>query len=291
MRGYGTCTLALSVVVGLIGLVGPSSAGAATQIGQTFAPATGCTDIQTQFPTATAGASYAAPIPGVITSWSFLAGSSPAPPQLKLKVARQVSGNDYTIVGESGLANPAPGVLNTFPTRIPVRVGDVIGFYNNTDLGGRCGELGNGINFAIRHSQIRGRPARYDRRRSGPAASGSTSRRCSSPMPTTTASATRPRTAARPTHAPRARARPTRRSPRAPGQDQEEAGDVRVQLVTDRARRSSARSTAGRSRPAPRPTAQGQEGQAPLRGPRYGNGQTDATPATDDWKVKKKKKK
>ena len=147
MRGYGTCTLALSVVVGLIGLVGPSSAGAATQIGQTFAPATGCTDIQTQFQTATAGASYAAPIPGVITSWSFLAGSSPAPPQLKLKVARQVSGNDYTIVGESGLVNPAPGVLNTFPTRIPVRVGDVIGFYNNTDLGGRCGELGGGINF------------------------------------------------------------------------------------------------------------------------------------------------
>ena len=91
MTRYGTCTLALSVVVGLIGLAGPSAAGAATQIGQTFAPATGCTDIQTQFQTATAGASYAAPIPGVITSWSFLAGSSPAPPQLKLKVARQVS--------------------------------------------------------------------------------------------------------------------------------------------------------------------------------------------------------
>jgi hypothetical protein len=128
MRGYGRRTLALSVVVGLIGLVGPSSATAATQIGETFTPNLtdgNVTEIQSGSP----ASQYAAPVPGgVITSWSFQASASP-PPQLKFKVARQVAGNDFRIVGEEGPHAPTAGVLNTYPAQIAVQAGDVIGLF------------------------------------------------------------------------------------------------------------------------------------------------------------------
>jgi hypothetical protein len=122
--------LALSVAAGLMVLAGPTAAGAATTIGQTFTPpAGGCgsgTDLQTTSP----GSSYAAPADGVITSWSHQANETP--PELQFKVARSVGGNDYTIVGESTSQAMTAGELNTFPTRIPVQAGDVIGFHVGT---------------------------------------------------------------------------------------------------------------------------------------------------------------
>src|SRR6266511_3420090 len=75
-------------------------AGAATQIGQTFAPVTSCGAASTYLQTTSPGGQYAAPSPGVITAWSFQANATP-PTQIKLKVARPAGGNLYTTVGES----------------------------------------------------------------------------------------------------------------------------------------------------------------------------------------------
>jgi hypothetical protein len=112
---------------------GPSPAGAATQIGQTFTPNV-CDDGSTFLQSGSPGGQYAAPFAGVITSWSFQAPASP--PQLKFKVARPAGGNDFTIVGEEGPRTPSASSLNTYPARIAVQAGDVIGFSNFTS--GAC---------------------------------------------------------------------------------------------------------------------------------------------------------
>jgi hypothetical protein len=120
---------AVRFVRGLVALAPLPQAGAATQIGETFVPLTGCgtsTRLQTRSPSA----QYAAPFAGVITSWSFQ--SDPAPPTIKFKVGRGAGGNNFTVVGESPLLIPAPSFLNTNPVRIPVQAGDVIGIYLDT---------------------------------------------------------------------------------------------------------------------------------------------------------------
>jgi hypothetical protein len=73
--------------------------------------------------------SYAAPFAGVITSWSFEAAAS-APATLKLKVGRPAGGNSFSIVGESPPKAPTGGAVNTYTdVRIPVRAGDVMGYF------------------------------------------------------------------------------------------------------------------------------------------------------------------
>jgi RTX calcium-binding nonapeptide repeat (4 copies) len=112
-------------------LVGPSSAGAATQIGETFPGADGNCDTGSVLQSRSPGSppQYAAPSDGVITAWSFQ--PSPVPPTLvKLKVGRPAGGNRFTIVGESAPKNPPGGILSTYTdVGIPVARGDVIGFY------------------------------------------------------------------------------------------------------------------------------------------------------------------
>jgi Ca2+-binding RTX toxin-like protein len=86
-----------------------------------------------QLATGTGSPSYVAPSDGTITSWSYQAGANageePFQPQLKLKIARPVSGSDFKIVGESALQTPIASLLNTFPTSIPVKQGDLLGLY------------------------------------------------------------------------------------------------------------------------------------------------------------------
>jgi Ca2+-binding RTX toxin-like protein len=106
----------------------PSAAGAATTIGTTFTPGVpGCsanyTWLQSQ---------YAAPSDGVITQWNFQAAAATHVPQLKFKVARPAGGNDFLMIGESGVEAPVASTLNSYFIRIPVQTGDVIGFYTNT---------------------------------------------------------------------------------------------------------------------------------------------------------------
>ena len=75
--------------------------------------------------------SFDVPADGVVVSWSFQAG--PSPPTLKLKVVRYLTssfGTDsFVVVGDSTPQTPTPNAFNTFPTRVPVRSGDVIGMF------------------------------------------------------------------------------------------------------------------------------------------------------------------
>jgi hypothetical protein len=81
---------------------------------------------------------YTVPFDGVIVSWSYLAGSVTQP--LRFKVGHPEGGTTFTIVGESGSTTPVASMLNTFGIRIPVRSGDVIGFYDANNAG--CGTSG-----------------------------------------------------------------------------------------------------------------------------------------------------
>jgi hypothetical protein len=123
----GRRTLALSLVVGLIGLVGAASASAAVQVGETFTPPMGDAGEFTTVQSGSPGGQYAMPSAGVVTSWSYRSAASFLNP-IKLKIARPAGGTNFTIVGEDG-PNPAPAAntLYTFPARIAVQAGDVLG--------------------------------------------------------------------------------------------------------------------------------------------------------------------
>jgi uncharacterized repeat protein (TIGR01451 family) len=61
----------------------------------------------------------------VITSWNFQADTDGA--TVRLKAARPNADGTWTIVGESDWQTAAPDQQSSFPARIPVRAGDVIG--------------------------------------------------------------------------------------------------------------------------------------------------------------------
>jgi hypothetical protein len=110
------------------------SAGAATQLGQTFKPSVACAADTTYLQAVSrvvGGGRYTVPTAGVLTTWSYVAPDG-ATGGVKLKVARRESTNSFTVVGESPLQTPAPGVVNVYGTRIPVRGGEVIGLYQNS---------------------------------------------------------------------------------------------------------------------------------------------------------------
>jgi hypothetical protein len=120
-------------------IVGPSGASAATQIGETFDPTGNCIANFTRLQSVSPANSYAAPSAGVITRWSYdHAGDPSSVPNLKFKVGRAAPGADltmpadFTIIGESGVVTPDPNTLNSYPVRIAVQAGDVIGIYNET---------------------------------------------------------------------------------------------------------------------------------------------------------------
>lgn len=102
-----------------------SPAGAATEIGSTFNPGTSyCGNLLLQSISPPADP-YAAPSAGVITAWSYEA--SEVPVQIQLKVGRPAGTNQFTIVGESAVETALSIPLNSFPARVPVQAGDVIG--------------------------------------------------------------------------------------------------------------------------------------------------------------------
>ena len=126
--------LASLAVAGLIAAI-PSGATAATQLGQTFDPPGHYPGDHTVLQSVSPGDRYRAPSDGVITSWSTFADETT--PALKLKVGRPAPGADltmaanFTVIGESQVQDPVTG-LNSFLTRIPVKAGDVIGFYTGS---------------------------------------------------------------------------------------------------------------------------------------------------------------
>jgi hypothetical protein len=125
---------ALSGVVLMLALLAPTSAVAATQLGETFAPPTACDPNAANLQSSSPAGQYTVGFQGVITSWSFQTGPAAL---VKLKVGRPVGGNSFQIVGESSLTAVAAGSSSSFPTRISVEPGDVIGNWTNTSNCGR----------------------------------------------------------------------------------------------------------------------------------------------------------
>ena len=119
--------------IALLFAVLPTPAAGAVTIGETFTPNLGCGAPNLTLQAVSPDGLYAAPSPGVLTSWSFQAAAAAnSPTGLKLKVARSLGANDFRIIGETVREPIAPSALNTFPARIPVQAGDVIGYFNDT---------------------------------------------------------------------------------------------------------------------------------------------------------------
>ena len=94
-----------------------------------FADPSGTLDIAQ--PTVTSGNTYVVPGNGTITSWSHNA-AAPAGQELTFeKSSGSCSGLTYTAVGHDGPRPLAGGALNTFPSSIAVKPGDVIGLSYN----------------------------------------------------------------------------------------------------------------------------------------------------------------
>ncbi len=119
--------LCLGAVVGSWSLA-PTSAGAATQLGQLAPSPTNCPgDTDYVQVSANSGTPYEVPSAGVITSWSHQARPTPASSG-RLQVWRPAGGTSFTLVGRSELMPFTAGVVNQFAIRIPVRPGDLLGF-------------------------------------------------------------------------------------------------------------------------------------------------------------------
>jgi hypothetical protein len=117
-------------ITGLWMAISASPAPASVTIGQlatAFSPG-GCSlNIDSDQPSVTSGTSYVVPADGAITSWSHNAGPG-TDQQLTLKMFRKVADPAfYQVVGHDGPRPITPGILNTFPTSIAVKSGDVLG--------------------------------------------------------------------------------------------------------------------------------------------------------------------
>src|SRR5262245_31545838 len=122
--GWRTTVGTVATCAALAALCAP--AGAATTIGETFTPTLSQTNdsvVQTTSPENR----YVIPFAGVVTSWSYQAPAS-APPPLRVKFYRRGGvGNDYLVVERSHFEAITGGMLNTFPTRLSVHGGDLVG--------------------------------------------------------------------------------------------------------------------------------------------------------------------
>ena len=106
----------------------PASAGASTQIGQTINPAgSACSQNVSWFQGISPNNQFVVPVDGVITSWSFLGGTS-VPSQMKLKLAK-IGVTTLDVVAQSDFGTPVANQLNTFPSHVAAHAGEVIGFY------------------------------------------------------------------------------------------------------------------------------------------------------------------
>ena len=119
MRRTAAGVLALATAV-----LAPASAQAATTIGQVFTPTaeTKATVVQTGV---ASGVGYTVPSDGVITSWSFQ--SETVASTVRLKAVRRGDDGTHVVVGESEPQTTNPNQLQSFQTRVPVKVGDFIG--------------------------------------------------------------------------------------------------------------------------------------------------------------------
>ena len=101
-------------------MVGGDASGVAYDagFGCTFDPADTCTHAQIAGGTA-------APFDGVVVGWRIVGDSLGS--AFTLRVIRPLGGGSYTGAGTSAPEVVAPNIVNSFPTRLPIQTGDVIG--------------------------------------------------------------------------------------------------------------------------------------------------------------------
>ena len=122
--------LLASLAVGAVAL--PASASAGVTLGATGGD--GAADCPPDFTwaqdsTAVGSPAYVVPAGGgVITSWSHDRGPAAATAQVRLKVFRKTAPNTYLTVGQSDFETLAAAGVNSFPTRVEVQGGDILGF-------------------------------------------------------------------------------------------------------------------------------------------------------------------
>jgi hypothetical protein len=126
---------AVATLTALLVSAGPGSA--ATPLGQ-VAPGdpNGCGDGNYQQSSISSGTSYVVPAGGgVITSWQSR-GRMALPGTGRLQVWRLVSGVGYMLVGRSATETFTAGTAPTYSTQIPVAGGDVLGLRINEEQAG-----------------------------------------------------------------------------------------------------------------------------------------------------------
>jgi hypothetical protein len=114
----------------------PASAGASTQLGQLPPPGAtvlGCgTGLNTVQRGVSSGAPYFVPAGGgVITSWQHFGGLTVG--SGRLLAWRPAGGTSLTLAGRSDLESFSAGVVTTFATRIPVSGGELLGLRVQTE--------------------------------------------------------------------------------------------------------------------------------------------------------------
>jgi hypothetical protein len=132
----GSAKLGARVFAALVvaGALTSTPAHAATQVGETFDPAGSGCGAGTRIQSGSPGNSYAVPFAGVITSWSFQA--SAAPPAVKLRLARALGSHQFALDAQSAVETPVANQLNVFATRLAVQAGELIG--TTTTSSGDC---------------------------------------------------------------------------------------------------------------------------------------------------------
>lgn len=145
--------LVLGMCLALAATLPVPGALAATQIGQldpAADPGGSCTGT-TLFAqrTVVGESSYAVPSGGgVITGWSHKAKSASGR-ELALKLLRSQGDETFAVVGGSALEVLEPSTVNTFPTRVPVQGGDLIGLWIGNPPEGGLSEPGGGASCAF----------------------------------------------------------------------------------------------------------------------------------------------
>ncbi|MBV9050340.1 MAG: hypothetical protein JOY58_18875 [Solirubrobacterales bacterium] len=90
------------------------------------------------------GTSYAVPANGVLTSWDVQGPPAPHDDPIDFKVFRPTGpAHTYQMITQSGLQTVSGPGLHSFPFRLSVRTGDVIGFYSDSNSGW-CGDFVRG---------------------------------------------------------------------------------------------------------------------------------------------------
>jgi hypothetical protein len=130
------------VASGLVAL--PGSAIAATSVGQVLPfPDTCSSAVLILQDAAGVSPGYTVPSPGVITSWSHYGHSGAAGSGKLVVFNRTATADHFLVVGKSDNQNFTPDASPSYPTRIPVDPGSILGLYTTSNNTGCLTTTGN----------------------------------------------------------------------------------------------------------------------------------------------------